>query len=134
MSTGGTAMLWNSTLETGIPVIDEQHKELFRQVDILLDTSNKNRINETLDFLGQYVIKHFTAEEVMHARSGYPKAAEHKKMHVAFVGTYKALRDEYVKTGMSLPTLMKINNTAVNWLKEHIMREDKNFAVFYKQN
>jgi hemerythrin len=126
-------MLWNNTLETGIPVIDEQHKELFRQVDILLDTSNKNRVNETLDFLGKYVIKHFTAEEAMHARSAYPKAAEHKKMHVAFVSTYKNLHDEYTKSGMNLATLMKINNTVVNWLKDHIMREDKNFAAFFKQ-
>lgn len=43
-------MLWNSGLETGIPAIDEQHKELFRQVDILLDNGNKDRVPDTLNF------------------------------------------------------------------------------------
>jgi len=35
-------MLWKSSLETGIPQIDAQHKELFRQIDILMDRSNAN--------------------------------------------------------------------------------------------
>lgn len=126
-------MLWNSTLECGIASIDEQHKELFRQVDILLDNSNRDRIPETLNFLGQYVVKHFAMEEAMHNRSRYPKTMAHKKLHTDFIATYKGLRNEYETSGHNLAVLMKINKVAVSWLKEHIMMQDKDFAKFYRQ-
>ena len=51
--------LWNAGLETGIPKIDEQHKELFRQIETLMDKTNSDRLQETIDFLGNYVVKHF---------------------------------------------------------------------------
>ena len=88
-------MLWSSSLETGIPEIDEQHKELFRQIDILLDRSKDDRIHETLKFLGNYVVKHFTDEQLIHLRAKYPKAADHKKLHTAFVAVYNDLSKEF---------------------------------------
>lgn len=107
-------MLWNNTLECGIVSIDEQHKELFRQVDILLASGSRDRIPETLNFLGQYVVKHFAMEEAMHNRSRYPKTMAHKKLHTDFIAAYKSLRDEYEKSGHNLAVLMKINKTVVS--------------------
>jgi hemerythrin len=125
-------MQWTKQLETGISSIDEQHKELFRQIDILLDASNKDRIAETLDFLGDYVKKHFGDEQVMHAKSKYPKAAEHKKYHDAFVITFKSLKDTYNREGPTLANRMAVDKTLIGWLREHILVQDKDFAAFYK--
>lgn len=125
-------MIWTSTLETGIKQIDDQHKELFQQADKLLDTKNKERVPETLNFLAKYVIKHFTDEQGMHVASKYPKAEPHKKFHTVFVEQFNKLKVEYETQGRSLPTLIKINNTVVGWLKDHIMVHDKEFAAFYK--
>lgn len=127
-------MLWNKNLETGIPKIDEQHKELFRQVDILMDRSNDNRIPQTLNFLGNYVVKHFSDEQVLHATSKYPKAAAHKQLHVAFVKKFRELKQRYENDAMGnkLQTIMEINHIAVGWLKEHIMVHDKEFSAYYK--
>ncbi|MDR0958262.1 MAG: hemerythrin, partial [Clostridiales bacterium] len=80
-------MLWNKRLETGIEQIDEQHKELFRRIDALNDVSNKNRIPETLAFLQEYVIKHFTDEQLLHKSVGYTKASTHAGYHDAFIRT-----------------------------------------------
>ncbi|MDR1535605.1 MAG: hemerythrin family protein [Planctomycetota bacterium] len=125
-------MLWNTGLEVGVPQIDSQHKELFRQVDILMDNSKKDRIPETLKFLGNYVVKHFTDEQVLHAASKYPKADLHKGYHTKFISTFNDLKKEFDTSGQSLPTMLKINNTVVNWLKDHIMVHDKEFATYYK--
>ncbi|MCC8189262.1 MAG: bacteriohemerythrin [Planctomycetes bacterium] len=125
-------MLWNSALETGIQKVDDQHKELFRQIDILLDNKNKERIAKTLDFLGKYVVLHFSTEETMQAASEFPQAAEHKELHRKFVATFKELRQEYDATGYNLVILMKVNNAVITWLREHIMGADKEFADYYK--
>lgn len=125
-------MLWNATLATGIPTVDEQHQELFRQVDILMDHTKKDRIPDTLAFLDGYVVKHFATEQNMHARSGYPKAAAHKAIHDKFIAVFTEFKREYEQSGHNLTTLMKFNRMVMDWLKTHIMAEDKDFAVFYK--
>jgi hemerythrin len=125
-------MQWTKQLETGIPSIDEQHKELFRQIDILLDAKNKDRIAETLNFLGDYVKKHFGDEQVMHAKSKYPKATAHKQYHDAFIVTFKTLKDTYNREGPTLANRMAVDKTLIGWLREHILVQDKDFATFYK--
>jgi hemerythrin len=127
-----TAMLWNKSLETGIAKIDEQHKELFRAADVLVDTSQGDRVPKTLDFLKGYVAKHFSDEEVMHRLNNYPKAEAHKKLHVAFVKVFQGLYEDYHKaTGSKLLVTMNINKAVIGWLKDHIMVHDKEFATFY---
>jgi hemerythrin len=126
-------MQWNPNLETGIAKIDQQHQELFRQTDILTDTSKADRIPETLKFLGDYVVKHFTDEQVMHVASHYPKAAAHKQFHQAFVTEFKKLKQEFDSSGKNFAIVLRINHTVLQWLREHIMVHDKEFAKFYRE-
>lgn len=126
-------MWWNVSLETGIHILDKQHKELFRQVDdVLLDGDNKNRIAETLDFLERYVLDHFKVEELMQERLGYPKRDVHKKQHEEFALALPGLRQEYSEQGYAFSTVMKINKISVDWLKNHIMKFDMEFATYVK--
>jgi hemerythrin len=125
-------MLWTKSLETGVPKIDEQHKELFRQADILVDRNQANRVDSTLDFLKGYVAKHFSDEELLHRINGYPKAAAHHQLHVEFAKTFKELHEKYkATTGSKLLVVMNINNIVIGWLRDHIMVHDKEFANFY---
>ena len=123
---------WNSSLETGISVVDEQHKELFRQVDILLDRSQKDRVPETLAFLGEYVIKHFGTEELMQKASKYPKTEEHKAIHDNFIKVFGELKSEYENGGEDFLILIKITKIALDWLQEHIGGHDKDFGSYFK--
>lgn len=125
-------MQWTKQLETGIPNIDEQHKELFRQIDVLLDMQRKDRIADTLDFFDGYVRKHFSDEQIMQATSHYPRAAEHKKYHEGFVTTFRELKGKYNKEGPTLTNKMAVNKTLIGWLKDHILVQDKDFAEFYR--
>ncbi|MDR1048245.1 MAG: hemerythrin family protein [Synergistaceae bacterium] len=124
-------MLWNKNLETGVPAIDIQHKELFHQIDILSDNNNKDRFPQTVKFLGDYVKKHFADEQALHAKANYPKAEQHKKMHVEFAAAFEKMRKEYEADSLNLTILHKITKTVFDWLKTHIMVHDKEFAVFY---
>ena len=127
-------MIWNKSLETGIEMVDQQHKQLFDQIDILMDTKNKERIDTTLGFLGQYIIKHFTDEQMLHLKSKYPKAAIHRGYHDNFIAVFKQLKEKYEKEGQSLMTVLEINKTVMNWLKEHILIHDMEFTRYYKAN
>ena len=122
---------WNASYETGIPIIDAQHKELFEQIGILLNKPSAEQASKTLDFLADYVVKHFATEEALQQKCRYPKFAEHKQMHVAFVKTYVELKEKYEESGSDPIVLMKITNTALAWLKNHIRAEDKTFAAYY---
>lgn len=126
-------MEWDINLESGIPVIDHEHKELFRQLSMLLDKNQQNRIAEMLDFLGEYVVRHFAHEQVMHNAHEYPKAAEHKAAHLAFIEKFNALEEQFAAEGNSLEMLQKVVAAVDAWLKRHIMGEDKEFAEYYKK-
>ena len=129
-------MEWKHYYETGIPVVDQQHQELFRQVGILLDYDKKRetqeRIEETLTFLGEYVLKHFGTEEMMQKVVKYPLVAAHKEMHDNFVKTFLQLKSEFAAEGGNMLILMRLSMVAVDWLKEHILRHDKDFGEFYQ--
>ena len=129
--------LWSAKLETGLPKIDEQHKELFRQVGVLMDRTKAkaDRIPETVNFLGDYVLMHFNDEQGLHASVQYPKAAAHKKQHIAFIAKFSELKKKLGDSGDNLQfeVMTEINSTAIGWLKDHIMVHDKEFADYYKQ-
>lgn len=125
-------MFWSKSMESGIPLVDEQHKMLFRQVDSLLNSDRQERILDTFKFLENYVVEHFNTEEALHRKSGYPKAEQHRKIHADFIATFLGLKKEYDESGYNLVTLLKVNRVAVAWLKEHVMGHDMDFANFYR--
>ncbi|MDR1536309.1 MAG: bacteriohemerythrin [Planctomycetota bacterium] len=125
-------MEWRDDLETGISVVDEQHKELFRQADILLDRNNAARVNDTLKFLEDYVVKHFGTEELMQNTTKYPRRDEHKKMHDDFIVTFGNLKQEFLNSGSDMLFIIKMTKIVVDWLNTHIGIHDKDFGVFFK--
>ena len=64
---------WKPDYETGVPVIDTQHKVLFDNINWLGTLLDKEEIEEVeadylLDFLRKYVTQHFQHEEACMAR------------------------------------------------------------------
>ena len=125
-------MLWLKSLETGVAKIDEQHKQLFDQVDILVDKDNENRHKEVITFLDGYIRKHFSDEQQMHRETKYPKADAHKKLHDEYIVVFGKLKDKFLKEGSTPQNNMEINKVVVGWLKDHIIVHDKEYAAYYK--
>ncbi|MDR2495037.1 MAG: hemerythrin family protein [Spirochaetaceae bacterium] len=127
------ASIWNPTLETHVAKIDEQHQELFRQADILVDPDKHGRITDMLKFLGEYVILHFRDEQNLQEKSKYPKYETHKKFHTEFLATFREMNRQYSATG-DKEIVTAISNLVINWLRDHIMVHDKEFAEYYRKN
>ncbi|WP_019229683.1 bacteriohemerythrin [Sedimentibacter sp. B4] len=132
------AYSWDKSLETGNPSIDSQHKSLINAINELLDACSqgkgRNEVSKTLNFLQDYVIKHFADEEMLQLKSSYPDYKVHKEKHEAFKVTVKNIADEFKENGATIQLVAKVNSSVGGWLINHIKSEDKKVAahIMYK--
>ena len=83
------AIRWDPTLVMGVPELDRQHKEIFARLDSLLEAirggSSREEVGRTLDFLRDYVLTHFKAEEELMREIAFPGLPTHRAEHDRFV-------------------------------------------------
>lgn len=126
-------MQWDESLESKIPVIDHEHKELVTQLASLMDESRPDRVREMLSFLKEYVIQHFAHEQLLHRSARYPKAHEHKIAHIDFISTFGDMEERFVAEGETPELAWAVGEAVTDWLKRHIMGEDREFAEYYNR-
>ncbi len=125
-------MEWDSSLETGIPTIDQQHKRLVALVNELHDAmkSGKGRtiVGDTLKSLAGYTDYHFNTEERAFDSYGYPDAQAHKAQHSQLIRKVGELMIEYAKGEMTIT--MDTLQFLTDWVKTHIRQQDKAYVPF----
>ncbi len=118
---------WTHALSVGVEQIDEQHRELFRRVDRLLDAMIANDRAEGMRlvaFLREYVQLHFSAEEaLMHARN-YPGLADHATEHAAFSADLDSLAGEFLAQGPTAALVLELERRVCGWLRDHVSLRD----------
>ncbi len=119
---------WNASMATGINEVDNQHKELFAQVNYLSEAmrqgQGRDKVEEMLDYLTDYALRHFTTEERYMDQTGCPAAAENKRQHAEFIGKFQELRRKVTESGASTPVVLEMSQFLGNWLVEHVTRTD----------
>jgi hemerythrin len=130
------AVSWTEDLATGIEVIDDQHKEIFKRIDGLLEACKAGKGREAvagvLVFLENYVVEHFAAEEKIQRDNLYPEYANHRAMHAAFIDDVAALKQQFEDEGPSLAMVMVTNRKVVDWLVHHIKKHDRALGGYLK--
>src|SRR5512137_1986612 len=124
---------WTPALAIGVPEIDHQHQELFLRIERLVDGLTRGRAGEVdrlLDFLGQYVVKHFGAEERWMIRSAYPGYSVHKLEHEGFIRDYEHMAQEYRRKGPDQLAGRRMNDWISVWLRDHIGSSDMRFGRY----
>lgn len=120
---------FDPVLLTGHSDIDAQHRELFARLGALLDASREHRgraeVARLLDFLGDYVVSHFSIEERVMAEAGYPGLEAHREEHRRFVKEFAALYEEFKAEGPGPLFAIRVGNRVTAWLREHIYRTDR---------
>jgi len=124
---------WSAQYETGIFMVDTQHRKLVDSIntlhDAMKDGKGKEVAEKTLNFLVDYTIQHFKAEEGLMQQKKYPDFTNHKIVHDKFVAEVKEIRTKY-QTGKVLP--MQVSSILSDWLKNHILGTDKKYVPFLK--
>ena len=126
-------LTWSKDLDTGIDVIDNQHRRIVDYINQLHDARisghQKEDIAKVIDELVDYTLSHFAFEETMQEEAGYPFLKAHKKVHELFtkrVGEYQ----ERFRLGEDVSE--ELNNLLVTWLFNHIKRDDADYVVAVK--
>ena len=125
---------WSEGLSLDVDELDSQHQELFARFNELLRACDRGHGGDEayrmLEFLNGYVVEHFSEEEALQHRFGYPAASRHKEEHDLFVRELTALELQFREQG-PIPRLVATTNQIVAvWLIDHISRADAEFARF----
>ena len=122
---GSFVVEWREGFRTGIEEIDAEHRQLFAMVR-RLDASNvKQMMNDVVD----YVVTHFTHEEALMERSGYPGLQRHVEMHE----TLATRVSEFLVggAGWSEQRVQELRTFLNKWLVGHILTHDLHFGRWY---
>ena len=127
-------IIWSSELDTGIQVIDNQHKRIVEYINKLIDTRvthDKEQVSIVLDELVDYTLSHFTFEESLMEEAGYPFIKGHKRVHQLFV---KRIGDYVQRFRMGEDITDELLNTLKAWLINHIKSDDNDYADIVRTN
>lgn len=136
----GYGMLWKDKYELGVPLIDTQHKELFRRVDLFMQTLRSplsweekvEKVNETLEFMKAYVVTHFQDEEAYQEKIGYPGLNEHKALHGGMVAYVIEVAAQYEQQGYDERLMQQFGGKLLAWLINHVASEDQQIGAYEK--
>ncbi len=124
-------LTWRESFECGHPVIDQQHKRLFRIGDKLINAVLKNKdrevIDDLLDELSQHITQHFATEESVMTRTKFPYLDEHKAQHAALLDKTHAVRERFRTGAIDVHTL--VGFVAYELVAEHIIQSDLKFGL-----
>jgi hemerythrin len=126
-------MEWTRDLESGIPVIDTQHKRIIEFINELHEacqTRNADETNHVMEGLLNYTVTHFEFEEALQEKAGYPFLKAHRRIHEVFMKKVAEIRARSTKGEDVAPELL---NLLKGWLASHIKGEDRDYVESVKK-
>lgn len=127
---------WSHELETGIPLVDEQHQKILNVTNLFFIRHKcghgKDGVKECLDFLGQYILYHFQAEEAYQLKCGYPNYPEHSALHKGIATQVKFFTVKIAAADYSGPIIEEFYHFLSDWINQHIYEEDLKFARYFR--
>ena len=127
---------WDQSFCTGINIIDEQHKLLFklgREFELLLQipdgVSKKDDAIKLLADLRDYVTFHFYTEESLMEQIDYPDIEHHREYHKIFQNqitniSFKNINNE------NYDEMRTLLNNIYSWIFDHMLKEDLYFKEY----
>lgn len=119
---------WTPALETGHPIVDNDHKRLIAQLNALSDAMHrgeaKERISEMILFLGTYARDHFAREEAHMQRIGCPAYNENCHAHDQFISKLEGWVSRMQSQGASTSLVLEVHREASAWIQAHIVGVD----------
>jgi hemerythrin len=120
---------WTPDLSTGVPLLDEHHKTIFKWLAELENAATEDRTLfgvYALTRLNRYMREHFAAEESLMKAAGYPALAEHMAEHAYFREKIGELHVKSIANDISMETVDFLKN----WLTNHIAKTDMAYVPY----
>ncbi|MGM0510857.1 MAG: bacteriohemerythrin [Thermoplasmatota archaeon] len=127
---------WKDEYSVGVEVIDDQHKELISRLDKLATAIQKQKGNERieylLDFMEKYTKFHFSSEEEYMEKYDYPGTQKHQEEHGKFIGVVEDLKSKFKEEGRNEEFAMAVQQFLIDWLILHIEGTDGKMGSYLK--
>ena len=133
---GGVRHMWKDAYLIGDAQIDQQHKQLIGLLDDLLKSENegeeklRQQCRSTVRFLKDYSVHHFSSEEMLQQRIGFPFAEEHHKLHEDFKVKLHEIDLDLIRSEYSMEKIREVVSFLTHWWLFHIIREDKKMIEY----
>ncbi|HIY22633.1 MAG TPA: bacteriohemerythrin [Candidatus Flavonifractor merdigallinarum] len=126
-------MMWKDSYRLGVERIDQQHMELFRMTEDLVNAVKEGASVEVyqkaLGFLKEYVIYHFRDEEAYQASIQYSGLEAHKEEHRQFTQTVVNYEKRLTECGFDEKTMKDLAGTVTAWLIYHVVDTDQKIVT-----
>lgn len=123
---------WTEEFSVGIDEIDRQHQKWISIVNELHDSIMEARgissLKELIREMEEYTDFHFSAEEEMLQKAGWPELDRHKRIHFSFKQQITQLKRD-ISSG-ELVLRSQVMSVIKNWLIDHILKEDQEYSEF----
>ena len=125
-------MKWVPEYNTGIDVIDDQHKRILDYINKIDDIgTDRDLIKQLLDNIIDYTQSHFTFEESLQEEAGYKYRVPHKRVHDLFIKKIESYRDRFE---MGHDIEHELHEVLSKWLINHIQHDDADYVGAVKEN
>ncbi len=118
---------WSAELDTGIDIIDSQHKRIVDYINSLHDAQqadDRAKVGDVIDELVDYTVSHFAFEESLMENAEYPFVGPHQRVHGLFVKKVSTFVDRF-KAGEDVTD--ELLTMLQKWLINHIKNEDGDY-------
>jgi hemerythrin len=118
---------WRDSYSIGNADIDAEHQQLFRLANAFFEAENKANQTDCAMRLFQYTREHFSHEEALMRKIGYPAMAAHIEQHNELIGKLNAVAQSIAKDTLQSETLKKF---LTSWLVGHIVTFDTKLSAY----
>ena len=134
-------MMWKEKYRIGVPLIDEQHEELFRRVSAFIQTvqgqgnweEKVEKVKETMTFMQEYVVVHFRDEEEYQEQINFPETDSHKLAHEKFKQAVAEYAEKVVEQNYSEEIVQEFGGKVMTWLILHVAGTDQKIGEYVQR-
>jgi len=127
---------WDEKYSVGVQSIDNQHKEIFRILNKLLEAMKMGHgsdvTTQIILELDRYAVIHFQKEEFFFQRFNYQGSIEHIAEHQNFIKKVDILKPD-LKSG-KMTVSFELLNFLKDWIEHHILVIDKQYSECFRLN
>lgn len=124
---------WDQKYSVGVSIIDDQHKQMFETINLLIESlvgvPKKEQIDEIINRLVAYKKFHFSTEEKYFDEFKYENKEEHIAKHGEFTTKLEQLIAE--SNGDSAILAFGLIDFLEDWLIDHLMTEDQKYVTCF---
>ncbi len=117
-----------ATMSTNHYDVDQQHRNLIDMINQLEEAVEQGRgrdgVDRLLNFLGEYVVKHFSMEEKLMAEHHCPATEVNLTAHKTMLKKYTDWREVYEASGFDTKLVLELKELLSTWLVSHVCKID----------